>query len=250
MKLLVTAGNTQILIDRVRCITNIFTGRTGTGIALHAHAAGHAVTLLTSRPEVVEALRPAIQTLDQRWQLVEYRTFADLKELLQEYVATDPPEAIIHSAAVSDYEAAGIFSPTQGTTFDAETNQWRAKPGAAPFLTNMSAGKVKSNEPELWLRLTRTPKLVDLFRSSWGFKGILVKFKLEVGLDDAALLTVAESSRRQSQADLMVANTLDGATSWAFLGPLRNGYERVSRSDLPSRLLAAVEALFADKSHG
>ena len=34
MKLFITAGNTQVAIDRVRCLTNIFTGRTGAGIAL------------------------------------------------------------------------------------------------------------------------------------------------------------------------------------------------------------------------
>ena len=34
MNLLVTAGNTLVLIDRVRCLTNVFTGRTGAAIAL------------------------------------------------------------------------------------------------------------------------------------------------------------------------------------------------------------------------
>ena len=29
MNLLVTAGNTQAPIDRVRCVTNVFSGRTG-----------------------------------------------------------------------------------------------------------------------------------------------------------------------------------------------------------------------------
>jgi phosphopantothenate---cysteine ligase (CTP) len=47
MNLLVTAGNTQTPIDRVRCITNIFTGRTGAQVALEAHRRGHAVTHLT-----------------------------------------------------------------------------------------------------------------------------------------------------------------------------------------------------------
>ncbi len=57
MNLLVTAGNTQAPIDRVRCLTNIFTGRTGAGIALEAHRRGHRVTLLTSHPESVVSLR-------------------------------------------------------------------------------------------------------------------------------------------------------------------------------------------------
>ena len=50
MKILVTAGNTQTPIDRVRCITNIFSGKTGAQIALEAHRHGHSVVLLTSHP--------------------------------------------------------------------------------------------------------------------------------------------------------------------------------------------------------
>ena len=53
MNVLVTAGNTLAPIDRVRGLTNVFTGRTGAGIALAAHERGHAVTLLTSHPEAV-----------------------------------------------------------------------------------------------------------------------------------------------------------------------------------------------------
>ena len=43
MRILVTAGNTQAPIDRVRCLTNIFSGRTGTRIALEARQHGHTV---------------------------------------------------------------------------------------------------------------------------------------------------------------------------------------------------------------
>jgi phosphopantothenoylcysteine synthetase/decarboxylase len=106
-----------------------------------------------------------------------------------------------------------------------------------------SAGKVKSDEPQLWLRLVRAPKLIDHVRSTWGFRGILVKFKLEVGLEDAALLEVAERSRQHSAADLMVANTLDGSAEYAFLGPLEGQYVRVSRRELATRLLEQIEAL-------
>ncbi len=111
-----------------------------------------------------------------------------------------------------------------------------------------AAGKIKSNEPELWLRLLRAPKLIDLVRPAWGFNGVLVKFKLEVDTGDEQLLAVAEKSRTHSRADLMVANTLEGAMEWAYLGPLAAGYERVSRRLLPERLLEAVEQRV--KSHG
>jgi phosphopantothenate-cysteine ligase len=48
----------------------------------------------------------------------------------------------------------------------------------------------------------------------------------------------------------MVANTLEGAASWAYLGPLDGAYEQVSRTDLPSRLLAAMEALRKERADG
>jgi phosphopantothenoylcysteine synthetase/decarboxylase len=247
MHILVTAGNTQVLIDQVRCITNIFTGRTGTAIALQCAAMGHAVTFVTSHPELVDRMRPPT---DLQALLVEsYRTFDNLRQLLQQHVTQSRPDAIIHCAAVSDYRAEGVYAPAPGTSFDSTSSTWRAT-GPVPTLTDRSAGKVKSDVPELWLRLVRTPKLVDLIRSEWAFTGVLVKFKLEVGIDEESLLNIAESSRTQSGADLMVANTLEGAKSWALLGPMGGGYQRVGRDELPVRLLQAVEELYKVKSRG
>ena len=56
MKILVTAGNTQTPVDRVRCITNIFSGKTGARIAASAYDRGHDVSLFTSHPEVLGSI--------------------------------------------------------------------------------------------------------------------------------------------------------------------------------------------------
>jgi phosphopantothenate---cysteine ligase (CTP) len=48
----------------------------------------------------------------------------------------------------------------------------------------------------------------------------------------------------------MVANTLEGATSWAFLGPINGRYERVDRADLARRLLDAIEHLHKERASG
>src|SRR5262245_42644350 len=101
MNILVTAGNTQVLIDKVRCLTNIFTGRTGARIALDARARGHRVTLLTSRPEAVEELHSG-SLPGEGWQVVPYRTFDDLQGLMKQFVTASRLDAVIHSAAVSD----------------------------------------------------------------------------------------------------------------------------------------------------
>ncbi len=216
MNILVTAGNTQTPLDRVRCITNIFTGRTGATIATHASSRGHTVTMLTSHPEVLDP-NTAIRVRS-------YRTYEDLDNRMAEEITSGQYQAIIHAAAVSDYHTAGIFSMRDGQLEDA------------------SAGKVKSHHAELWVKLVPAPKLVDKIRSVWGFRGTLVKFKLEVGLTEAELLEVAERSRVQSDANLMCANTLEGMQDWALIGR-ENRYDRVPRSELAKRLLDAIVAI-------
>ena len=80
MNVLVTAGNTQTPIDRVRCITNIFTGRTGARIAVEAHRRGHAVTLVTSHPRVVAVggswIAPGADIKAGAWSAIESRARA------------------------------------------------------------------------------------------------------------------------------------------------------------------------------
>jgi phosphopantothenoylcysteine synthetase/decarboxylase len=244
MKILVTAGNTLALIDKVRCITNIFTGRTGASIALCAHERGHRVTLLTSHPEAVaDLMEEHASPSPERWWLRRYRTFEDLHVHLADLVPSGDFDAIIHCAAVSDYLSTGVYAPAEGTYFDGQTGLW-ATTGQAPAMVDRTARKLKSDERELWVRMHRAPKLVDLIRAEWEFRGLLVKFKLEVGLTDEQLLLVAETARQHSQADLMVANTLEDAALHAFVGPLEPGYERVSRRALPERLLQALEKLY------
>jgi phosphopantothenoylcysteine synthetase/decarboxylase len=240
MNFFITAGNTQTMIDRVRCVTNIFSGRTGASVARTAWGRGHTVALATSHPEALTEFGFTPRGPGERFTVLRYQTFDDLAALMQNQLRAGAFDVVCHSAAVSDYLPAGTFTPDPGTFFNARTNQWEAHVGA-PTLTEQKAGKIKSTEPELWLRLVRAPKLVDRIRQPWGFAGILVKFKLEVGIGEETLVEVADASRRASAADLMVANTLDGAAHWAYVGPIGDRYERVPRRELPDRLVLAIE---------
>jgi hypothetical protein len=189
--------------------------------------------LITSRPDAL--LEYGINHRDpgERFSVLLFRTFDELASLLQSQMRATPFDTVLHTAAVSDFLCAGTFTPDSGTIFNARLGHWEGR-GGPPALTEQKAGKISSTEPELWVRLVKAPKLVDRFRHPWGFKGILVKFKLEV----------AEQSRSRSAADLMVANTLEAATYWAFLGPLNGRYDRVPRKELPDRLLLAIEDLY------
>ncbi len=252
MRLLVTAGNTRVPIDSVRCITNIFTGRTGARLALFGQELGHDVVLLTSHPDTVAEVGGDPGQLRQRWHVEKYRTFDDLAGLMERYITGSPFDAIIHCAAVSDYLAAGVYAPDAETTFEADSGTWIERTGARPRMVDRgSSGKVKSDEPELWLRMTRAPKLIDRIRRDWAWGGVLVKFKLEVGRDDATLLAIAEKSRLHSGANLMVANTLEGADQWAYLGPIAGDYEKIARTELPARLFGAMSVCQrAEARHG
>ncbi|HEV3203719.1 MAG TPA: phosphopantothenoylcysteine decarboxylase [Gemmataceae bacterium] len=248
MRILITAGNTQVLIDKVRCLTNIFTGRTGTRLAWQGHQLGHTVTLLTSHPEVIADYAAPLPT--DRWTVKPFRTFEDLQNLMAAVISQGNLDAIIHCAAVSDFLTRGIYAPGSGTTFDPNTGHWLSSGIDPPELLDRLTDKIKSAEPELWLHLVRAPKLVDRIRTDWGFPGILVKFKLEVNLAEEQLLTIAEESRRHSQADFMVANTLEGMASWAYLGPIDGKYHRVHRQVLAPRLFEAMDRLRKERDNG
>jgi phosphopantothenate-cysteine ligase/phosphopantothenoylcysteine decarboxylase/phosphopantothenate--cysteine ligase len=219
MNILVTAGNTRTMIDRVRCLTNVFTGRTGANIAAEAANRGHTVTLLTSQPQTAEGTGVRVRA---------YQTFDELEALMAEEIGGGGFDAVIHSAAVGDYHCAGVFAAD--TPFDGTS---------LPQLTDVSAGKVKSSHPEVWIRLTPAPKLVDKVRGEWHFRGVLVKFKLEVGVSEEELRQIAERSRVQSHADLMSANTLDDAGRWALVGA--GEYTKVPRAELAGEIISKVE---------
>ncbi len=220
MKILITAGNTQTPVDRVRCITNIFSGKTGAWIAAEAFGRGHDVTLFTSHPHVVD---PALHsTARASWSVKTFRTFDDLQTQMVDAIPHGKFDAIIHAAAVSDYAVAGVYAK-----------------GDDGHFTDVAAGKVKGSHPELWLRLVPTPKLVDRIRRDWHFPGKLVKFKLEVDVSEEALLAIAETSRQYSGADLMVANTLEEMHEWAYVGA--GEYVRVRRAELAEELLTRLE---------
>lgn len=243
MRFLVTAGNTESPVDRVRCITNIFSGNTGSRIAMEAFDRGHSVCLLTSRPEVAKQLTEDRTTDVSRWRVVPYRTFDDLHRLMASEILSDQYDAIIHVAAVSDYQIAGTYSVAKGACFNAQSSTFECALETQP-LVDASAGKVKSNHDELWIRMKPTPKLVDKIRNPWGFRGVLVKFKLEVDVSESELMSIAEKSRRHSRADLIVANTLQDMQNWAILKSTDSDFTKLDRTRMVEAIIRFVETRY------
>jgi len=215
MKVLVTAGSTNVMIDKVRCISNIFKGKTGADIASHFSKAGNDVTLITSANIIPEAVK----------NVFKYKTYDDLYELMEMETTVGNYDVIIHSAAVSDYKV-------EGTYVERQTYQ--------NFILDKidSSKKISSSNKELFLKLVPTEKIIDKIRDPWGFKGILVKFKLQVGISDEELLTIAKKSRKDSDAEFIVANCLEWAKDRAYIVNDRD------ESMSSERILLAEDLLF------
>ncbi|MDW8263323.1 MAG: phosphopantothenoylcysteine decarboxylase [Phycisphaerales bacterium] len=226
MRFLVTAGNTREMIDQVRDWGNIFTGNTGRSIAEALSSRG-AVDLLTSNQQHVQEI---CQNPESPLKATAFRSHAQLRALLEERVATTAYHAIFMTAAVADYAPAGAFSVLERRTIGNGLEQWTVR--------DVSAGKIRSNYDAIAVLGRRTEKLIDLFRRRWNYRGLLVKFKLEVGLSEPQLVEIAQQSRRASEADYIVANTLEmlsgpAAGAWLLGEHLQ---ERVPRAQLAQRL--------------
>ncbi len=228
-RFLVTAGNTRERIDQVRDWGNIFTGNTGFDIAC-ALAQHGPVDLFTSNQQHLARLR-AVQTTPHPITGFSFTTHAHLRALLEAQMLAEQYHAVFMSAAVSDYQPAGVYEVIDRQPgSDDGTETWRVR--------HVQAGKVKSFYQRIAIMGEPTEKLVDLFRTQWGFRGLLFKFKLEVGLTDEQLLEVARKSRVSSGADYLIANTLamvQGDQPGAYIVS-ETGAERVARHALAGRL--------------
>jgi phosphopantothenoylcysteine synthetase/decarboxylase len=231
MQFLVTAGNTREAIDRVRDWGNVFTGNTGKAIAQALSRRGR-VDLLTSN---LEHARELTAEPNDALRVARFRTHADLREALaQRLQGPVAYDAVFMTAAVADYAPTGAFRVLERHPLGDGREAWTVQ--------DVSAGKVKSDYDAVAFLGRRTQKLIDLFRTEWGYRGLLVKFKLEVGTSEERLVEIAEASRRASGADYIVANTLEmvsgaGAGAWLLGEAVR---ERVARADLPERLARLV----------
>lgn len=178
-KILVTAGPTWVPIDGVRVISNVASGQTGILLAEKLRLLGAKVTLI---------LGPVSGCgLENEINVLRFRFFDELKSLLAGELRTKKYDIVIHAAAVSDYKLKNTFSK-----------------------------KLSSDRKSLSLTLEPTEKLIDLIKKI--DKNIfLVGFKFEPGLKKESLIREAFKLIRKSQADLVVANTVNNGRYEAYL---------------------------------
>jgi phosphopantothenoylcysteine decarboxylase / phosphopantothenate---cysteine ligase len=212
LRVLITAGGTKVPIDGVRAITNTSTGSTGAAIAEHLAQRGHDITLL----HAANAVLPTSDAIRRH----PFVTFDDLEAALRSELAQRPFDAVIHLAAVSDYDVHHVV-------VDGESRP--ANPG----------GKLGSGR-SIEIHLRSNPKLLPQLRDFAGRQDIVVVgFKLTNGADAderaAAIKTVARNT------DLVVHNDATEMTGERHPATIYRGEEVVASTDDNASLAAALE---------
>ncbi len=177
-KILITAGPTWVPIDKVRVISNIASGKTGLLLARQAKQLGADVTLLMGPTEN----HPSTNCIKVK----PFKYFDDFKELFTKEINKNYA-VLIHSAAVSDYQP-----------------------------KKSSSDKIRSNLKRLSLDLVLTPKLADRVKKT-SPNVFLVLFKLELNVSKSTLIERAFSLLKNTNADLVVANTFKDSNYQAYI---------------------------------
>ena len=170
-KILITGGPVWVPLDKIRVITNVFTGALGLLIAKEAVKSGAMTTLLLGPSPLLLAAK-----LPKNLKIIRFNFFDELYKLMKKEISSRRYDVVIHSAAVAD------FMPEKNTE-----------------------GKISSENKNLVIKLKPNPKIADKIKE-WDPKIFLVKFKLEVNRTQKELIKRAYKSTRVSRADLVVAN--------------------------------------------
>ena len=198
MRVLVTAGSTWVKVDDVRILTNRFTGKTGLYLAQGLKRKGHSVTLLVNSHCIGKV---------KSCKVIPYRYFEEFKREVSKAIKKQRYDAIIHSAAVSDYKLKRSFK-----------------------------GKISSGK-SLSLKLVPTEKIIKRIRSL-APKSLLIQFKLEPR--QRGIINKAYKSLRENRSDFVIANALEDLQT-GYKGFLINRDKKVIPLASRNSLLTAIE---------
>jgi phosphopantothenoylcysteine decarboxylase / phosphopantothenate---cysteine ligase len=154
-RILITAGGTKVPIDGVRSITNTSTGATGSALATHFAGAGYDVTLLHASDALLPGPTGGSVTLRS------FTTFDELADALDDLLHGGSFDAVIHLAAVSDYDLDHLV--VDGRTVTVDTS------------SKVDTGDVME------VHLKRNPKLLPHLKDLGGNEPVVVGFKLTHG---------------------------------------------------------------------
>jgi phosphopantothenoylcysteine synthetase/decarboxylase len=168
-RILITAGPTWVAIDKARVISNIASGETGFILANEFKKSGAGVTLLLGPGYFFKSVSGI--------KIIRFKYFSELARILEQELKKQKFSAVIHAAAVADYQPKEI-----------------------------NHGKISSRRRSWQINLVPTEKLInrlkicqtDLFT---------VGFKFEPDASKDKLIEEGKRLKKSANLDLVVANS-------------------------------------------
>lgn len=189
MKILITGGGCREYIDSVRVVTNSSTGRTSAVLADELASKGNEITLITAE----NAIKPQGSSI----KIINFQTGEELASAIKAELSSTCYDAVIHSAAVSDFVPDTI-------TINGQT----VKAGK-------DAPKLHSGN-EMLVSFRASPKIADKLHD-WAKLGgnanaKVVCFKLTNNADESEKTRAVTKLFGHSGADFVVYNDLSEIT--------------------------------------
>jgi phosphopantothenoylcysteine decarboxylase/phosphopantothenate--cysteine ligase len=191
MKIVLTCGPAMAPIDEVRRITNFSTGRLGVMMANAFAAAGHEVVCF--KGEVATTAQPLHPVVTLR----HFTTNDDLFAKFQALAAEGGADAILHAAALCDYEVEAVL--------DAEGRE-------------QHAAKIPSRAGALTLRLRPARKVLPALRELFPAARI-VGWKYELVGERKDALAAGARQITEARTDLCVVNGAAYGRGFGVLEP-------------------------------
>jgi phosphopantothenoylcysteine decarboxylase/phosphopantothenate--cysteine ligase len=224
LKILVTAGGTSEPIDSVRSISNRSSGQTGCQIADSLANVGHKIVLLRSRAGAGAKSNGDLISHD-------FESCADLKKLLIDHLSHDSFDAIIHSAAVSDFAVDTIVDQT-GRSFH--------------------HNEKISSDANISINLKQNPKLIREIRHWSANKNILViGFKLTSTHNIEDRLHSLKKLQQEASPDFVVLNDVSDISDQSHIFSIYEGEKICKRGNSKAELKQAIIQLLSQTEvHG
>ncbi len=204
--ILITAGPVFVRLDDIRVISNISTGSTGCEIAERFSKKAR-VTLLLGPGRAFPKKHKALT-------VKRFVYFEELRKLLRSELVTHKYKAVIHTAAVSDYQPVKVRK-----------------------------GKIPSGRKKMTVAFKPLPKIIKDVKKVDN-SVFLVQFKLEAGLNKSKLIGKAFKNMEENKADLAVANDLFRIKGDKHLFYILSRDKKVYKAGTKKELAEKLAAIF------
>ena len=208
--ILITGGPTREPIDEVMKITTFSTGSLSLNLTKHFLDNGYGVTLIAN-----ETVHTKDIEKEPSLTLKKVETTVEMMDLMEEYSKKKKYDALLHTAAVGDYESEFTFLLEDLAEELHKAYEAGDIKSAADLLQIMEnpqcklddSSKISSYQKNLTVKLTLTPKIIARLRE-WYPHTLLIGCKLLDNVSEEELIDVARALCEKNKADYILANDL------------------------------------------